>query len=151
MDAMLVNLVEACERGHDYPQRIWLVTNAGHFVTGEPASAQRLREETLRCLTGETRKALAKRPRRERKADPGDPDLLARETLASLGDGTTGSPVLNLVPAQLREVAGGGGVHIPSFRIPVGAVTAWWLAGEKEIKASQGWNPWAGGPVPINK
>ena len=109
----------------------------GHFFQGTPAPARAFIDTTRASLVREFEQELSRRPRKERKRDPRDPHTLAQHALqpfdsfAAYGD----DPVV-LTLARVRWwplTSTGNGLHLPVVRIPVMAVTAWWITGATEV------------------
>jgi hypothetical protein len=152
VDTQLVRLVRAAEAGQRCPPVRVFAGSALYLGTPGPSSvfAEFMREPLAEVYT----EVLSKRPRRERKQDPGDPWAMASEALEVLSPARPddGEPTaLTLLRAQWWPVGPGDGLNVPAIRIPLAAVDSWWLAGGSTAKApGSGPSVFAGIVTPVD-
>ena len=148
MDTVLLNIAQAAEQGVETPA-VHVITCAGDLIVGMPCSTEDFRELTWPHYKMAVAKAVARRPRQERKNQPLDKDALATERYVAVGPANDpGSPVLNICNAVLSFGGRGDGMELPAIRIPVDCVSSWWIAGEKYKKEAASF--FVGGSIPLN-
>ena len=135
MDPDLLEVARAAEEGTRFPEiRLFA---GGHFFQGTPGPSRSFIEASRIALVRDFEIELARRPRRQRKQDPRDPEELTHHLLAPFRRFRAqhdDAPVLTLVNARWWPlVAGGSGLALPAVRVPVASVTAWWIAGAVEV------------------
>ena len=143
-DAFLLSLLRAAEAGETCPP-IRLVTGAGDLIVGQPAPSGSFIQSMQRPLADEYEAALRRRPRRQQREDPQNPEALARDALSLLGAADGGEAALTLVNAEIIWSGREDGRWIPALRVPVSAVHAWWVAGGKEVRGGSSGAGWAVG------
>lgn len=146
-DRFLVSVVESAQRGERCPP-LRLVTTGGERVVGTPAPA----EDFVDAMRGPLATEIG-RGRRQRGSGPvfASSDEVD-EVLAALGQHACESePVLTIVPARLFWSGNEDGVHVAGLRVPLHAVSAWWIAGGEEIKAPAKWGIGFGVIAPIGE
>jgi hypothetical protein len=117
-------------------------------VIGRPVSSNNFGKAMHGPLASEISQNLRKRSRKERKEDPGDPKGLASEALAVF-DGSPSHNTLTIWYATLVRGGRADGLTVGALRVPIEAVTAWWIAGERKVKAPSSSGVVVGGLVPV--
>lgn len=146
MDELLQVLAMKAERGEETP--LVRVIAGGQMYVGFPAASRAFLEATHAATVSELTADLGKRNRRERRNNPGNPQALASESLQALETpavrtAATDAPrVLTLVDVRWLPPAGSG-FNLPTVRIVLDAVEAWWVAGGSAIptedRTERGW------------
>ena len=147
MDTHLLSIIEAAEAGAPTPG-VNVVTNGGDWIRGQPCSSNEFRDLTWPHYVNDIDQVLKKRPRRERKVNPQDASAVAAEPFAAVTERRDGSsfPALTLSQATLSFGGRGDGMNLAAVRVPVDAVSSWWISGGSYIKADSG-SAWLGGVV----
>jgi hypothetical protein len=135
MDPYLLNIIEAAEAGMPTPG-INLVTNGGDWVRGQPCSSNQFREITWSHYLRDVDQVLSKRPRRERKESTAQVADVAAVPFAAVTEkqGSPAEPVLSLATAILSFGGRADGMNLAAVRIPINAISSWWVSGGSYIK-----------------
>ena len=148
MDSYLLSIIETAEAGAPTPGAT-VVTTAGDGCGGSHAlrliSAKSLGQHYL----PEVKDVLRRRPRQERKKNPLEPEDAAVEPFAAVTPVRTEAPdpALTLKQVTLSFGVRGDGIYLPVVRIPVRAVSSWWIAGGRYKSKESGGGGLIGGVV----
>lgn len=155
VDGQLENFARAAEAGAGLP-RVWLIAN-GTVCSGLPTTTAwfvHIQQEHHQVAWAQWAK---KRPRQAQAAEPIDPAASAAQAIAPLRAAAEQATAahdpagaLCIRGAQVWPMSGGNGLAIPAIRIPLHAVTGWWIDGASELKAKTGGGWWAGVAVPLD-
>ena len=122
IDPLLLNLLEAAERGEKCPS---LVVVAGPWIIQGTLVGTAAFLETCQLNAHDQLMELWGSPERKNPMSPEDAAQIATQSLAPLGTaGGPGSPSLGLTKATLT---GAVTVSVPAIRVPLTAITAWWV------------------------
>jgi hypothetical protein len=137
VDSYLLSIIEAAEAGAPTPG-IHVMTTGGDWIRGQPCSSADFRSITWQHFVINVNKYLKSRPRRERKENPLDADAEAAGPFAAVTDRRAegSEPTLSLSQATLSFSGRGDGMNLPAVRIPIQAISSWWVCGENYIKPS---------------
>jgi hypothetical protein len=135
VDTRLVLLVEAAERGDDCP--FIRMIAGGWLLQGQPASTETFLTQTHRGLYEEL--ADSKEGRRLRGSQADKHAVLGAAVAPMVnalgGPGLSSLDALSLVDASAYP-PGAPTIHMPTIRVPLSAVSAWWATGFSTDKSS---------------
>lgn len=151
MDSYLLSIIEAAEAGLPTPG-INLVTNGGDWIRGQPCSSNQFREITWSHFFHEVDQKLRKRPRHEQKQNPADPEQVASKPFAALAEkpSTSTEPALSLTQAHLAFGGRADGMKLAAVRVPIKAISSWWVSGGSYIKPPSNGGVFGGLVFPIS-
>jgi hypothetical protein len=155
LDHHLVSIIQAAEQGLECPPL--RVLTGGLVIWGVPGSSKRFLEISEIFLTEQYESFLRQQPRRERKREYVDPEAQAREDMNNVrwphSSTNEDFDAVTLLDAYVWPVAGGDGMELPTLRLPVENIAAWWIAGGRPVQApkDKGSTWFVGGlfPMPI--
>ena len=138
MDARLCDLIVAIEAGQAHPRVITLLTGSW-LLQGEPVSTERFRQVSHDSLYNSVakRREIRKfrgtdKERSELVLDVTNPIVAALERA-----GREDNATLNLIEVAIAGQSGPS-LHPPAVRVPVSAVTAWWITDFETKKSGSG-------------
>src|ERR1035437_535541 len=135
MDSYLLSIIAAAEAGTP-TTGINLVTNGGDWIRGQPCSSSEFREITWPHYLREVDDALSKRSRQQRKENPVQAADVAAGPFGALApkQDDLAEPTLTLTGAVLSFGGRADGMSLPAVRVPVRAISSWWVSGGSYIK-----------------
>jgi hypothetical protein len=139
MDPYLIALARAAENGENCPV-VRLVLQSGDLVIGQPTKSRYFVDSTFTGLRQEAAAELGRRPRKQRKDDPGDANTLANTALRPMNVNVdvTEPHYLTLSSAQVFWGGRADGVNARAIRVALAGVMLWWITGATEFKGSGG-------------
>lgn len=90
-------------------------------------------------IVAEYERQLRERPRRERKRTSVDPRTITSEQLANVRwpNDAEEPTALTLFDVILSPVSAKGGLRLPTLRVPLACINAWWFAGAEAFSEKE--------------
>lgn len=130
MDVGGLRMVARLAARDPLPLQLRLMVN-GHIIVGQPAPAPTFYEQMGAAVRSDLWNLITE----DRGIKPADKEPLfhdiasrADDVLGELGAHDNDPDELTLIAAVMHQH--GSTVHVPALRVPLEAVSAWWLAGE---------------------
>jgi hypothetical protein len=153
MDEHLLAIIRAAEDGLECPPV--RVLTGGLVAWGAPGASTEFLEASLEPMIEQYDEFVRGRSRRERKEEYIDPADLANDHLANVRWPTLDRQVepqsLTLMDVYLWPVAGGDALMLPTLRVPVQNIEAWWIAGGGVLPAKDAGSWFVGLEFPLGE
>jgi hypothetical protein len=151
IDPKLLALARCAERGGACPP-VFLAT-ASHLASGTPVRSRTFTDTSDQPVQNQLWQAIRRGDvrRRERNDAHGEQVAKLREAWRQIIDAERGDEpaALTLAPAVIWGWGEGSGLKIHATRVPLAAVTSWWMGAGETIKGDSGSQWFLGVSVPI--